>query len=45
MASNPFKSAKDSLLSLFEEYRKKVCYYSIIILFLICSILFLYSMK
>lgn len=25
MASNPFQSAKDSLLSLFEDYRKKVC--------------------
>jgi len=24
MASNPFQSAKDSLLSLFEEYRRKV---------------------
>lgn len=24
MASNPFQSAKDSLLTLFEEYRRKV---------------------
>lgn len=29
MASNPFQSAKDSLLSLFEEYRRKVNQYFI----------------
>jgi len=46
MASNPFQSAKDSLLSLFEEYRRKVSSFLILfILFFICIFYFWHSMN
>lgn len=41
MASNPFQSAKDSLLTLFEEYRRKVSQRSTSVLFLFLNVFFI----